>query len=74
MKTAKELFEELGFSYCDKLHHHIQISDTKGQVYIWFLFDTKSCNILDYEEEAIKIGIKLHLAIHQQMKELGWIE
>lgn len=69
MKTAKEMFEELGY----KLNQQTVFEDwiiygilLKGNI----IFDTTFKNV----ECTASITPELHLAIHQQMKELGWID
>lgn len=81
--TAKEMFEELGYKYLyskdfDKkvcYSFESEIFDRESQ-YIVFHKDLKYCSISsshNYEKTDCEIGIKLHEAIHRQMKELKWI-
>ena len=66
MKTAKEMFEELGYeklNTSDSVIAYIKVFDE-----IWFNVNLKSYASL------YGIGIDVHKAIHQQMKELHWIE
>lgn len=85
MKTAKEMFEELGFK--------------KTKTYGRFIQFIKPCRPLNWDSEysivfalkekqyqvcvansrpnwtgSMPVSIPLYLAITQQMKELGWIE
>ena len=79
--TAKEMFEELGFelntdnefvrSYRIKHDENFSGEDPFNWDYINFYIKDKTYNV------DIMIGdvdIKLHKAIHQQLKELGWLD
>lgn len=72
MKTAKEMFEELGYR---------SIETEVNKFYITYHNNTLNCTISFYPlPETYSIHSKyalpkeIHLAINQQMKELGWIE
>lgn len=79
-KTAKEMFDELMFECSDldfgKLYTHV--SGTKIK---FSLFDDgytfgipKDMPGIDEEKEfSLVVGTKIHNAIHQQMKEFGWL-
>ena len=81
IKTAKEMFEELGYSYEYEYDDLIECKKyfTKTKVTMVIQFD------IEYKEYIIKlknapmtisasIDLEEHKAIQQQMKELGWIE
>lgn len=71
MKTAKEMFEELGYE-CRKSENAIQYLSECGKE-ITFIFELhrfyKQRNFI-----SLNIDIDEFKAIHQQMKELGWLE
>ncbi len=74
--TAKEMFEELGYEYEFKGD---LIKYDEGRKLIVFNNLTKKVHLRQnnrYRERTYIGGmeVKLHKAIHQQMKELGWIE
>ena len=68
MKTAKEMFEELGLKYYetpfnDMFQYGEYITGMVNFDTTYRHFDTNKT-----------VGVELFKAIHQQMKELGWIE
>ena len=65
-KTAKEMFEELGFKKIDTSDSTILY--VRGFDEVWFNIPLKSYSSL------YRITIELHKAIHQQLKELGWLD
>lgn len=71
MKTAKEMFEALGYE-CRKSENAIQYLSECGKE-ITFVFELhrfyKQRNFI-----SLNIDIDEFKAIHQQMKELGWLE
>lgn len=71
MKTAKEMFEALGYE-CRKSENAIQYLSECGKE-ITFIFELhrfyKQRNFI-----SLNIDIDEFKAIHQQMKELGWLE
>ena len=90
MKTAKEMFEELGYKndvdsfgflqYCSEFETRM----TWDRFMVVFNKETKKWFVghnykigfgdLKKEEYTNKIDDKLRSAIHQQMKELGWLD
>ncbi len=79
MITAKKMFEELGFEKVGQNIYTIyyQKKRLELKIDIEFWFDIKTYDIrrlLDGKEMPVNISIKLHKAITQQMKELGWLE
>ena len=78
---AKEMFEELGFHLHTKDRCHLiyrSKHDKNGEDDDPFNWDYINFYLKDktYEVDIMisDVDIKLHKAIHQQMKELGWIE
>lgn len=67
--TAKEMFKELGYEV-NKNKFYLEYRK-KGweEEYINFYFEKR-----EYVCGQYTIGIELHKAITQQMKELGWLE
>lgn len=76
--TAKEMFEALGYhlhindrlevcydKFCDSVHEQITFW-LKNREYNSCFFDGEEIDIRD-------ITLEEHKAIHQQLKELGWI-
>ena len=70
-QTAQTMFEELGFTKEIDSKYDEVYSNHYGTV----IFDTNSYVILMNDKKVSPvINIKIHLAIHQQMIEKGWIE
>ena len=65
--TAKEMFEKLGYKYF-KYDDFIQFEKDNGDWISFDLDDKSYCH-----EDRQGITLKEHIAIHQQMKELGWL-
>lgn len=74
MKTAKEMFEELGF---EKLSYEFSFTN-ENEDYVEFDLKRKTymciCHFNYEHPTAFNISSELHQAITQQMKELGWIK
>lgn len=69
--TAKETFEELGYKYHYKCGiEKNMISITGNNFAIMFSLEHKEY----WHTPMSSITIEEHQAIHQQMKELGWIK
>ena len=70
---AKEMFERLGYTY-NKYAYGIEIIlHTKYENYKYIRFDFKNktyCCV--YECEPMDVDMETHMAIIQQIKELGW--
>ena len=67
--TAKEMFEELGYTYCPNEEHfslNAIIVYRKGLKSIYFDFD----KTIDIDGKII--DMKLLKAINKQIEELGW--
>ena len=87
MKTAKEMFEEMGFerdfsNYFNLLDMDNVIKYTRenGLVTYSVIFYLKEkqyaamFNNMHIHGQRLFVDIKLHQAITQQMKELGWLK
>ena len=75
MKTAKEMFEELGYEQT-KNHYSIEYYKEKiewGWKRVYFWIDEKTF-YADENYESMNIDVQTYKAIHQQMKELGWLD
>ena len=81
MKTAKEMFKELGYSMiCYHVDGNLNeiLFHNNGNM-IKFLVNQMNYYVYDdYLDDRVNVAkpvySKLHQAITQQMKELGWIE
>jgi len=75
MKTAKEMFEELGFKRIRNTKTYIAYKYDNLGITTWLTFDLKAKT---YQGQVnnyhYPFSILQHQAITQQMKELGWIE
>ena len=81
--TAKEMFEKLGFKQTietKKYETIISLVSTRQfqEEVITINQKYRYVTLYAYDEwgemKRLPITVELHLAIHQQMKELGWIE
>ena len=79
-KTAKEMFEELGFSY-SKTFMDILYTNKKGLMVRFGIFSEgytfgipKEIIVINEDEYSLEVGSKVHKAICQQCKELGWVK
>lgn len=74
MKTAKQMFEELGYEKKEESEGVLlYISDFENSI----LFEKKRVTITDlycYGRITININHLLENAIHKQCEELGWLE
>lgn len=80
---AREMFEELGYKYTylinhvwydDKVYYYVKELDEIDCNRVWFFLHKQEYSISKLVGTSTRIDIKLHQAIHQQMKELGWLE
>lgn len=79
--TAKEMFEKLGFeTLVDNnrfkiyaIKHDKNASDNALFYWDYIRFD-KEDKTYNVDNMIGEVDIKLHKAIHQQLKELGWFE
>lgn len=81
--NADEMFAELGFHsqgkntlFGSQVYHKKEDGERffKGSCGIEFDLMEKEFTAWDDYDQIICISPELHLAIHQKMKELGWIE
>lgn len=87
MKTAKEMFEELGYVknnlnlFSQRIGHNTTYSKQSDMFYYGVNFNLESKSVAfrtTVDDGGVQyldsiMGTKLHLAIHQQMKELKWL-
>lgn len=80
-KTAREMFKELGYecddTYDDCIYFTKYFQETKVNFQICFDLKIKQCELnadCDCKGLILSFDEKEHKAIHQQMKELGWLE
>lgn len=80
-KTAREMFKELGYecddSYDNCIYFTKYFQETKVNFQICFDLKIKQCELnadCDCKGLILSFDEKEHKAIHQQMKELGWLE
>lgn len=69
--TAQEMFEKAGYKKVSENENGVLYEDCLSQVA--FFKKDKTYGVYTRIREY-KANIKLHNAIHQQLKELGWIE
>ena len=76
MKTARELFEELGYEY-NRYNNSIKYFDNSGTSF-WYCSITFDLTNKEYSvrenDDYTSVDVKLHKAITKQMEELGWLE
>lgn len=75
-KTAKEMFEEIGFEQ-EKHTYSLLYTHANGMKILFDFFDERYIYGIPMEETKEKefsvcVGYGVHRAIHQQLKELGW--
>ena len=66
MKSAKELFEELGFDLVETTPYMMYYHNEENDVYIWFYNNSKTIEIVN------EFTLDILQAINQQANELGW--
>jgi len=86
-KTAKEMFEELGYRYKECKHPYYENSakgilkdsilcekDYNNEILtVLFNLEDKKYVVNTLSRRGMFIEHRLHLAIHQQAKESGWL-
>lgn len=77
MKSARELFEELGYTYQESYFEErlAVINYSKSGIFtpqIVFKLDSKCVKVYRKENKASWFEVKLLQAINQQANELGW--
>lgn len=81
MKNAKEMFEELGYTFQDysnlsyNSRFQYEILDEKWHEFetVYFMLEDKTISINSYLQE-VGINMTLFKAIQKQIEELGWLE
>lgn len=77
-KTAKEMFEELGFNCVN--YDFVRLYENKSGMKIKFDFLDRNYTFgvpVELTKEkywSLIVGNSIHKAIHQQMKEFGWLD
>lgn len=71
--SAKEMFEQLGFE-CDCSQYMIIYEEEKNENYFAFLLRKKEIESVCKFDFYKKHEKEINEAIHQQLKELHWIE
>ena len=73
MKTADEIFEELGYEK-EKNHLDIELYKNKND-YAEIIFDLRdrTISVRNDDDEAIYFNMKELQAINKKVEELGWI-
>lgn len=78
MKTAREMFKELGFV---NYNFEDEINYQNEDICVRFLLTDKEYHCFideiingSWERSDISVDIDLHKAINQQLKELGWLD
>lgn len=75
---AKEMFENLDFVEVARTNKGLWYQNSRNNDFIFFDLEEKEysswcCN--DYADYITReISVDLHKAIHQQLKELGWLD
>ena len=66
MKSARELFEELGYNLVETAPYMMYYYNEENDVYIWFYNNSKTIEIVN------EFTLDILQAINQQVNELGW--
>lgn len=66
MKSARELFEELGFDLVETTSYMVYYYNEENDIYIWFYNNSKTIEIVN------EFTLDILQAINQQVNELGW--
>lgn len=66
MKSAKELFEELGFDLVETTSYMVYYYNEEDEIYIWFYNNSKTIEIVN------EFTLDILKAINKQAEELGW--
>ena len=73
MKTAKEMFSDLGFKIIYDSDNILEYYHNEMNYDIKFYLKKQRYQ-LGFQGYARSTNIDIHLIIHKQMQELGWIE
>ena len=71
--NAREMFEQLGYKKLNTTTWNITYAKMSDAV-IRFYVDNGSYYKRDMFNSSLGISVKEHKAIHQQLKELGWLD
>ena len=66
MKSARELFEELGYNLVENAPYMMYYYNEENEVHIWFYNNSKTIEIVN------EFTLDILQAINQQVNELGW--
>ena len=66
MKSAKEMFEELGFDLVETTPYMVYYYNEENDIYIWFYNNGKTIEIVN------GFALDTSKAINKQVEELGW--
>nr|DAK87200.1 MAG TPA: Kinetochore protein [Caudoviricetes sp.] len=67
MKSAKELFKELGYDLVETTPYMMYYYNEENDVHIWFYNNSKTIEIVN------EFTLDILQAINQQVNELGWL-
>lgn len=67
MKSARELFKELGYDLVEITPYMMYYHNEENDVYIWFYNKRKTIEIVN------EFTLDILQAINQQVNELGWL-
>ena len=67
MKSARELFEELGYDLVETAPYMMYYYNEENEVHIWFYNNRKTIEIVN------EFTLDILQAINQQVNELGWL-
>lgn len=66
MKSARELFEELGYDLVETTSYMVYYYNEENGIYIWFYNNSKTIEIVN------EFTLDILKAINKQIEELGW--
>ena len=66
MKSARELFEELGYDLVETTSYMVYYYNEENDIYIWFYNNSKTIEIVN------EFTLDILKAINKQIEELGW--
>lgn len=66
MKSARELFEKLGYDLVETTPYMVCYYNEENEIYIWFYTNTKTIEIVN------EFTLDILKAINKQVEELGW--
>lgn len=66
MKSAKEMFEDLGYDLVETTPYMVYYYNEENDIYIWFYNNKKTIEIVN------EFTLDMLKAINQQIEELNW--